>query len=297
MTYEQLKVLRAIVQEGTFRGASQRVFKSQPAISNLIKNLEAELGVQLFDRSAYRPVLTSAGRAIAEQAAIVLRETRHLKTLAGRFLGAEETEVSMAVNSIYPLPRLLKTLRRVEEAFPATQITLDSSVLGGPMKRLAESSADVALTYDDDLDPLRMESRYLDEVRIIPVSRPEYGPASRPGRSSRFDVRADVQVVISDPTDTLTHDVIAEARHWTVTDIASKKNIIMAGMGWGGLPEHEVAAELASGELVRVHVEGFEIRTSQLYLVRRTDRPVGVVAGALWDALLESDGREREIAR
>ena len=52
-------------------------------------------------------------------------------------------------------------------------------------------------------------------------------------------------------------------------------------MGWGGLPEHLVASDLASGKLALMHMEGFEIRISQLFVVRRSDRPVCAVAEEL----------------
>ena len=107
-------------------------------------------------------------------------------------------------------------------------------------------------------------------------------------------MRPYVQVVVADSSSgdsEQTLDVLPEVRHWVVTDIAAKKEIILAGMGWGGLPEHVVADELVRGELVRVHVEGFEIRTSQLYIIRRTDRTVGVVAEALWQALRRLSAR------
>ena len=83
-------------------------------------------------------------------------------------------------------------------------------------------------------------------------------------------------------------DVMPNNRRWTVTDIAAKKEIIMSGMGWGGLPEYKVRQELAAGELVRLYVSGFDIRQSQLYLIRRMDKPVGVVSQAIWQALLGS---------
>ena len=56
-------------------------------------------------------------------------------------------------------------------------------------------------------------------------------------------------------------------------------------MGWGGLQANLVKQERASGELVRLCVSGFDIRHSQLYLVRRIDKPVGVVSNAIWQAL------------
>jgi DNA-binding transcriptional LysR family regulator len=59
----------------------------------------------------------------------------------------------------------------------------------------------------------------------------------------------------------------------------------MAGMAWGGMPEHLITKELKSGELVPVHVEGIEPRLAQMFLIRRTDKPVGVASDAIWQAL------------
>ena len=131
-------------------------------------------------------------------------------------------------------------------------------------------------------------------VRIIPVARPDYPPARSNAFNTADDMRAYVQVIVADSSAGAREQSLAilpEAKHWVVTDFAAKKDIIIAGMGWGGLPEHVVADELARGELVRVHVEGFEIRTSQLYIIRRTDRTVGVVAEALWQALRRLSAR------
>ena len=287
MTYEQLRVLQAVVQTGTFRAAAVQVHKSQPAVSGLIKNLETELGFELFSRDGYRPELTARGAAFYEQAIVALRSMGELRALAARLTGDEEAEVRLAVNQIYPLPSILETLREVDNAHPATRLTVTTESVAGAMDRLLRSETDIALTTDMGLMPDRMEARAFDTVRVFPVARPDYGPATR-AHNSVDDVRGDVQVVVADssiagPKQSL--DVIQGARLWTVTDVAAKKDIIMAGMGWGGLPEHLVADELADGRLVRVHVEGFAIRTSQLYLIRRSDRPLGVVADALWRAL------------
>ena len=54
MTFEQLKILQSIVEEGGVIAASKILFKTQPAISNAISRLETELQVQLFSRDEYR---------------------------------------------------------------------------------------------------------------------------------------------------------------------------------------------------------------------------------------------------
>jgi len=287
MTYEQLRVLRAVVQTGTFRAAAVRVHKSQPAVSSLIKNLEAELGFELLSRESYRPALTAQGAAFYEQAVVALRSMDELRALAARLTGDEETEVRIAVNQVYPLVSILETLREIDHMYPATRLTVTTESVAGAMDRLTRDETDIALTTDMGLMPDCMEAQPFDTVRVIPVARPDYGPARRP-HNSADDVRGDVQVIVADssiagPKQSL--DVVPGARHWTVTNVAAKKDIIMAGMGWGGLPEYWIASELAEGHLVPVHVEGFPTRTSQLYLIRRSDRPRGIVADALWCAL------------
>src|SRR5882672_2357517 len=62
ITYDQLVAFLAVAGEGTFTAASAALHKSQPAVSKLVRNLEDELGVQLFDREQYRATLTDAGR-------------------------------------------------------------------------------------------------------------------------------------------------------------------------------------------------------------------------------------------
>jgi len=290
MTYEQLRALQAVVQTGTFRAAAEQVHKSQPAVSSLIRNLENELGFEVFSREGYRPELTIAGAAFYEQAVVALRSMGDLRALAARLCGSEEAEVRIAVNQVYPLASILSTLREIDDAYPATRLTVTTESVAGAMDRLIRGETDIALTTDMGMLPDRMEARPFDTVRVIPVARPDYGPATR-AHNSIDDVRGDVQVVVTDssiagPKQSL--DIIPGARHWTVTDVAAKKDIIMAGMGWGGLPEHWVASELADGRLVRVHVDGFDIRTSQLYLIRRSDRHRGIVADALWRALCPS---------
>ena len=79
MTYDQLVAFTTVAAEGTFTGASEALHKSQPAVSKLIRNLEGELGVVLFDRTRYRATLTDSGRVFYERAAAVIESTHALR--------------------------------------------------------------------------------------------------------------------------------------------------------------------------------------------------------------------------
>ena len=288
MTFEQLRVLQAIVTHGTFRSAANALNKSQPALSVMMRNLEAECGFPLFSRETYRPELTREGRVFYDRAVVTLREMGRLNALASRLSGKEEPEVSIAINTIYCVRPLLETLKHVDETYPVTRLNVTTEVLGGAMEGLREGRTDIALTTDADFEPATMELLPFDSVRVIPVARPDYPPAIGARHNTAQDMRGFVQVLVADSSAgerRQSQDVLPDARHWVVSDVEAKKDIISGGLGWGGLPEYVVQDELASGGLVQIHVEGFNIRTSQLYIIRRTDKPVGPVADALWQAL------------
>lgn len=72
---------------------------------------------------------------------------------------------------------------------------------------------------------------------------------------------------------------------WTVSDFATKKEILLSNMGWGGIPEHMIEKELDQGKLVRLNVEGYAPVQVAHYAMRRRDVAIGIVAQAIWDQL------------
>jgi DNA-binding transcriptional LysR family regulator len=67
-TIHQLQCFDAVVREGSFQAAAEKIRRAQPSISAAIKNLEAQLGIALLDRSGYRVGLTAAGRSFHDRA-------------------------------------------------------------------------------------------------------------------------------------------------------------------------------------------------------------------------------------
>ena len=61
MTIDQIKMLHAVVQQGSMQRAAKTLHKSQPSLSVAIKKIEELYNIQLFDRQTYRPTLTTEG--------------------------------------------------------------------------------------------------------------------------------------------------------------------------------------------------------------------------------------------
>ncbi len=275
MTYDQLDAFLRVASEGSFTAASASLHKSQPAVSKLVRNLEDELGIQLFDRGAYRATLTDAGRLFLERAAGVLESTEALRSFALELAGEAEPKAS----------------------YPAVRIELRTERLSGAIEALASDAADLAVATTLGLDQSRMETRRFAGVRIVPVARADH-PLAGGGTPAPDALRRHAQIVLRDSAlgeALVSLNVLTGGLRWTVTDVAAKKELIASGMGWGGLPEHVIAGELASGALVALDVPEFEADRMELFVVRRRDRPHGVVAQALWQGLVS--GRREPVSR
>src|SRR5271154_2231676 len=81
-TLDQLHVLTAVVEAGSFSAAARRLHRAQSVVSYTIANLEAQLGVALFARDGRRPLLTDAGRALVADARRVGRLVDELRARA-----------------------------------------------------------------------------------------------------------------------------------------------------------------------------------------------------------------------
>jgi DNA-binding transcriptional LysR family regulator len=69
--FDQLRVFETVADAGSFSAAARRLRRAQSAVSYAIGNLEAQLGIALFERGRRRPVLTEAGRAVLADARAV----------------------------------------------------------------------------------------------------------------------------------------------------------------------------------------------------------------------------------
>jgi len=284
LTIHQLVCFDAVVSEGSFQAAAEKIRRAQPSVSVAVKNLEGQLGLTLLDRSGYRVSLTEAGRSFHERARVFLAELRALKNHVTQLTMGEESELRVVIGDFCPLPQSLALLRRFFDDCPGTRLHLHFEAIGGPWERLFDGDADVILHHIDKADP-RFEFLDLFRVRVVPVVAPGFlrFPVSR--SITPEQMRDYVQCVIRDTaqhSDTRDYFLVDGARSWTVGDQLMKRELILQGMGWGHMPNYLVEPDIRDGRLLDIsgrHLNGGE---AEIVAARRRDAPHGPVANRLW---------------
>lgn len=281
MTLEQLKMLVKIAETGSVLAAAEALYKTQPTVSVAIRKLEEELAVRLLDRQQYRATLTDEGRQLCQKAQAILKQVGHFKSLAQHLATGHEPRLQVAIEASCPLPLVLKFLRDSEAKFPQTEFNLQVDNIWGALEKLQLGEVDLAISPWFE-ESQQLESLPLTQIRLLTVAAPGYCP---PGRLPLEKMKERVQVVVRDSSrrPQQSYGVLEGGRHWLVSDHSTKKELILAGMGWGKLHRHLIVDELTEGRLVPLEIGNYLCAVDvEIRAVRRLGEPVGPVAAALW---------------
>lgn len=297
LTLDQMRVLVAIADQGSFRSAAQHLARAQSSISHAVSSLEYELGVTIFDRSSRRPRFTREGEALLADARAVLMKVALMKARAQGMGNAVEMELSIAIDPQFPEAVAARALARLQCDYPTVSVQLLSTSLGGPLRALDEGLCTLAIAGDSvSLTGIALEAlTYVTRTAVVSADHPLASAAAGDTPLRLEHLTDHVQAVVGDPS-TLTSGQnfhVLSPRTWRVSDNATKKALIVAGACWGNLPLWMVEREIAHGHLVRLPILEFGPRgetTIRLYLAHRTAHSLGPAAMRLRDLIKEEAG-------
>ncbi|MGO9011415.1 MAG: LysR substrate-binding domain-containing protein [Bryobacteraceae bacterium] len=177
MDFDQLHTFLEIVRLKSFSKAAQTCYRTQPAISAQVRQLEQELRADLFERFGSRISLTMAGRIFAGHAEQMLELRRRAQDAIAELETNPRGELVIAANEatcIYILPTVFSVYRQL---FPAVQLQVDRSYASHVVEAVAENSADFGLTQlPVDEKRLQVVDIHRDEIcAIVPAGHPLAG--------------------------------------------------------------------------------------------------------------------------
>ncbi len=295
LTLDQLRVLVAVADAGSFSAAARKLLRVQSAISQSVQALEATLGLALFDRTGKTPKPTEAGRVVVADARRLIGEAAMLRARAGDIGRGLEPELKFALGPVLPNQVVIEALRDLSREFPHLPVSLLTEPLGAPERHLRSGAAQIAIYSLEDADA-GLEGEFLTNIAFVPVVAADHPLAAEAGPLSRGTLEPHVQLVLTDSSDrgTWTFAVVAE-RVWRFADLHTRFEFLLAGLGWCNMPLHMVASHVAAGRLKRLTMREQTGYVIPMYAVHRRDHPPGIAGRWLIDrlrrGLAEADAR------
>lgn len=288
VTIDQLRTLIAAVDAGSFSAAARRLRRVQSAISASMANLESQLGIALWDRSTKIAALTDEGRAVLARARRVVAEMDALRAFTAELTSGLEPRVSICVDTLFPIEALVGGCAAFAAAFPGVDLRLDTQTLSSVSARVIEGAATLGIVSPIGVRPGLATRALGSAIPMIPVAAAAHPLASRPGAIPTPRLAEHVQVVLSERhAEGVPDQAVLSARTWRVADLPTKRAMILRGLGWGNLPRHLVAGDLAEGRLVRLRPTAWaeHEHTLSFYAVHRVNEPLGRAHTHLLDCL------------
>src|SRR5438034_3741833 len=200
VTLDQLRTFIAAVDEGSFSAAGRKLRRAQSVISQTLANLEAQLGVKLFDRSARYPRLTEEGRSLLADARGVADNVDEFKAKARGMREGLEPELSVAIDVMYPMEALTRAAVYSRKTYPHTPLRLYVEALGGVIKPVLDRSCSIGVIGTLPLVPDELRSEPLLSVPFVTVVCPSHPLAKTRGVASASAIPKQVQLVLTDRT-------------------------------------------------------------------------------------------------
>jgi DNA-binding transcriptional LysR family regulator len=301
LTLDQLRTFIAAADAGSFSAAGRGLGRAQSVVSQTLANLEAQIGIKVFDRAGRLPVLTDAGRALLGEARIVTGGMDQFKAVAKGLAGGLEPELSVAVDVMFPIEALTCAVADFQAKFPNTPLRLYVEALGAVIRPVLEGHCAFGVMGSLPVAPPQLKLERLLGVRMTMVASPRHPLAKYRKPIPAPQLSKHIQLVLTDRSDLSRGKEfgVFSSRTWRLADLGAKHAFLRAALGWGSMPAAVVEQDIARGELVEIKLQdvptdGYTMAMSAAY---RTDAPPGVAGRWLVERLKENDSVRSKAGR
>jgi LysR family transcriptional regulator, transcriptional activator of the cysJI operon len=278
LNLQQLSTFVTVLSEGSMTAAADKLFLTQPAVSQQIRNLEEELGVDLLVRGVRQIKSTPQGEILYEHAKRILQLVG-LAEVAIKSMGAD-----------------MQGILRI-----GTLNSLGLHLMSPIMSRLLKFNPDlsVKVQYEKGEELIRLFKKGSLDILILPDVQKEFNLPLE-GVEHKFLLKEEMWLVGSGTQIESAHEIDMvqikkyplvlfsdeyprfhgkllnfmkekNARYDVVfesSNVGTLKRVIESGLGWGWLPAHSVKKQVRSGRLIRIHVKEFHYESDLIFYYR-----------------------------
>ena len=277
-TLDQLRILKAIATEGSFKRAADSLYVSQPAVSLQVQNLEKQLNVPLFDRGGRRAQLTEAGHLLLDYGEKVLslcqetcRAIEDLQNLQGGTLivGASQT------TGTYLIPRMIGMFR---QKYPDVSVQLQVHSTRRTSWSVANGQVDLAIIGGE------VPAELQETLEIIPYAEdelalilPVFHPLAKVDKIQKEDLYK-LQFIALDSQSTIRKVIDQVLTRWHIdtkrfkiemelNSIEAIKNAVQSGLGAAFVSLSAIEKELKTEILHRARIEGVVVKRTLAVII------------------------------
>ncbi|WDF59636.1 LysR family transcriptional regulator [Flavobacterium sp. KACC 22758] len=168
MEIRHLKLIKAIVEEGSITKAIDKLHLTQSALSHQLKEAEYQLGTPIFLRTNKKLVLTKAGEKIYELANEILNKLTETESQIKQMVFGEHGEIRISTECFSSYHWLPSVLKQFHLLYPNVELKIVTEATHIPLQKLLENTIDIAIVSDTIKDHhIKYTELFQDEVVVV----------------------------------------------------------------------------------------------------------------------------------
>ncbi|CAG9168406.1 HTH-type transcriptional regulator YhaJ [Cupriavidus laharis] len=276
ITLDALQVVESIARCGTFGLAGKELHKAPSSLSYVVQKLESDLGVTVFDRSAHRVRLTTAGEVLLDEGRRLLRAANDLEERVRRAEAGWEAELKIATDALVPFDAVLPFISAFQAENSYTRLLFSQEMLGNNWKALASNSVDLLIGAVGDPPAVQglfsVPAGSMKSVFVVAPGHP-LAAVDEPIDCALLWQHQFVEVSLPQEgaADTI-QPLVDGQKHISVPTLDAKLSVLLSGLACGYLPTCAAQPYLDKGLLVSRRL-GEERPPQTLHIAWRSKDP------------------------
>lgn len=286
-----IELLLAVVDAGSFSAAARKLGRAPSAVSMAIANIEAELGIELFDRQQREASPTPAAIALIPHARLITDQLQQLHLHALELSQGLESKVSLAIAAEVEKRQFLAAVKALASRYPL----LDIEVLTGPqddvLDLLHHGRVSACVAFAAPQIHQHEQFHLVGAESLVACISPRHPALGGDGRPVHIEDLVQVRQIVIASRDLPLADTRAVVGQscWRTDSLVMALDMVEAGLGWANLPLSVIQPLLAEGRLRRIAFKNTRNGLlNPVHIVWLKTRPLGKAAREFVQLLTQS---------
>lgn len=280
LNLHQLSTFVTVISEGSMTAAADKLFLTQPAVSQQIRNLEEEVGVELLVRGVRQIKATPQGEILYEHARRLLQQVQQAE-VAVKSMGAElKGHMRIGTLNSIGLHLMSPIIGRLMRHNPELMIRVDYRKGEDLIKAFKKNEFDVLMIPEAETEfgaemDANVEKKFLGKEEMWLVGSGK--EANLPQQIHLKELRKFPYVKFSEEfpgfqkqlSDRLGSAGVSEQPIFESSNVGTLKRVIESGLGWGFLPAHSIKKQVRGGRMTRIHIKDFDYQVDFVFYYHR----------------------------
>jgi DNA-binding transcriptional LysR family regulator len=290
-TSENIELFVKVLDTGSFSAAARALHKVPSAVSMAIANIEAELGLQLFERTPRKVIPTASALALAPQARIISEQLKQLSKHAYELSLGLESTLKIGIVSDVNNKKLLLAIDQLALKYPLLNIEIITAPQDDILHLLYSEKITLCLAGSGNNIKIQENLQLVSLETVVATISAQHALITQNEHPIYIEDLINIRQIIVASLELDIADLrpVIGVTYWRTNNLQTAIDMVETGLGWGNFPYSLVKSHIESGRLIQINFKNTYNQLSvPIYLIWLKDKALSKASRELIELIRQS---------